>query len=149
MWKKAILSIKNFAHMTLLCYVGNFPPQKLGPHWPNPGSAPEATSCTCCMGDGLLSFDMFGCGNIGWLSFQQKWLDSDTLDQGPSALCKKPESFGSKYFPYLFLPPSSPDSQSICGECLLDWLRKFSSSTQLWLIFPLWIETSSDNQQDI
>ena len=59
MWKNAYLSIKNpkasrarlraldpglqiarFAHVTLLCYIGNFQPQNLGPPWPNPGSAP-------------------------------------------------------------------------------------------------------------
>ena len=34
------LHIACFTHTTPLCYVGNFRPQKLGPPWTNPGSAP-------------------------------------------------------------------------------------------------------------
>ena len=38
------LQIAFFAHATPLCYISNFQPQKLGPPWQNPGSAPGSYS---------------------------------------------------------------------------------------------------------
>ena len=38
------LQIAFFAHATPLCYISNFQPEKLGPPWQNPGSAPGSYS---------------------------------------------------------------------------------------------------------